>query len=456
MFYRKIAEVISEHLNSDSDKILLIDGARQVGKSFIVRYIGQTNYHNYVEINMLADRNGLGLFSHIQSIDEFYMQLSIAAKGQLGKREDTLVFLDEIQAYPELLTLLKFLREDNRYTYIASGSMLGIALKKTVSVPIGSIRQIHMYPMDFEEFLIANGISKEVIARLNRCYTEKESIPSSIHQKMLRLFKYYLICGGMPDAVKAFVDEQNIIKMRSIQLEIHDYYAIDASQYDKENGLKIRAVYSSIPSLMENRKKRVIVKNIENKKGKTFDDYKDEFEYVTTSGIALDVKAIPTPVFPLTQSSEKNLLKLYLNDPGILTAILYGNNINAILNDELSINLGSVYESVVASELKAHGFDLYYYDNRKKGEVDFLVDNYVDLSVLPIEVKSGKDYAVHASLDRFLENSDYSVNYAYVFSNSGEIHTENKITYYPIYMCMFIEKATRNSLSVTPVQIEVW
>ena len=240
--------------------------------------------------------------------------------------------------------------------------------------------------------------------------------------------------------------------MRSIQLETHDYYSIDASQYDEENRLKIRKIYDAVPSFMENRKKRVIVNRIENKKGKTFEDYKEEFEYLTASGIALEVKAVPAPVFPLTQGMEKNLLKLYLNDPGILTAILYGNNINAILDDSLSVNLGSVYETAVAAELKAHGFDLYYYDNRKKGEVDFLIDDYSSLSVLPIEVKSGKDYNTHASLDRFISNDDYSANNAIVFSKSGEIRVEDKITYYPVYMCMCIKKSQEDYSGIEKVE----
>lgn len=441
MFNRKIKEKIISHLRSDSRRILLVDGARQVGKSFIIRHIGQTEYKYYVEINMIEDSQGPRLFEDVKSIDELYMQISIAAEGKLGTHNDTLVFFDEIQVYPKLLTMLKFLSEEGRYTYIASGSSLGIALKKTVSIPMGSIEQMHMYPMDFEEFLLANNTPSDIIDKMRECFTLKESLPESIHNKVMQLFRYYLLSGGIPDAVKAFVEDRNIPKMRRIQLETHEYYAVDASQYDAQNSLKIRAVYDTIPSNMENKKKRIIAKEIENKKGKTFDSYREEFEYLIYSGTALDVKAVPTPVFPLTQGLEKNLLKLYLNDPGILTALLYGNNINAILKDELSINLGSVYESAVASELKAHGYSLYYYDNRKKGEVDFLVDDYASLSVLPIGVKSGKDYSTHASLDRFISNPDYSVENAYVFSNSGDIYIEGKITYLPIYMCMFLENS---------------
>ena len=450
MFTRKIERKITNHLHSNSRKILLVDGARQIGKSFIIRHIGQTEYRNYVEINLIEDSEGPRLFADIKGIEELYMQISIAAEGKLGNREDTLVFFDEIQVYPKLLTMLKFLSEDGKFTYIASGSSLGVALKKSVSIPMGSIEQMHMYPMDFEEFLLANNTPSDIISKMRNSFTLKESLPESIHSKIMQLFRYYLLSGGIPDAVKAFVEDKNIPEMRRIQLETHEYYAVDASQYDAQNSLKIRAVYDTIPSNMENKKKRIIAKEIENKKGKSFNSYRAEFEYLIYSGIALDVKAVPTPVFPLAQGLEKNLLKLYLNDPGILTALLYGNNINAVLKDQLSINLGSVYESAVASELKAHGHSLYYYDNRKKGEVDFLIDDYATLSVLPIEVKSGKDYSTHASLDRFLNNPDYSVENAYVFSNSGEIYTEGKITYLPIYMCMFLENSYDDSSILIP------
>lgn len=459
MFYRKIEETINAHLESGTDKILLVDGARQVGKTFIIRHVGEKKYPHYIEINMLEDKRGAKLFSNVSSTEEFYLQLSAFAGTDLGSKDDTLIFIDEIQTYPQILTLLKFLRQDGRYTYIASGSMLGIALSKTVSVPIGSIRITHMHPMDFEEFLLAYGVGRDVMNRMRESFGNCTSLPTTVHERMLQMFKYYLLTGGLPDAVKAFVEKQNIAEMRIVQEETHEFYSVDASQYDKDNKLKIRSIYEAIPSLMENKKKRLVVKDIENKKGATFERYKDEFDYLTASGIALDVKAVPTPVFPLNQGLNKNLLKLYLNDVGILTAILYGNNINAILNDELSINLGSVYETAVAMELKAHGFNLFYYDNRKKGEVDFLIDDYESLSVIPIEVKSGKDYNLHASLDRFINNEDYSTCRAYVFSNSREIKSEGAIMYLPVYMCMFIEASAPHENVVkfdSPLTLSDW
>ena len=190
---------------------------------------------------------------------------------------------------------------------------------------------------------------------------------------------------------------------------------------------------------LENKKKRIVVQQIENINGKTMSNYQDEFDYLISSGIALDVKALSTPTFPLIESSGKNLLKLYLNDVGILTNILYKNNIRAILNDEKSINLGTVYESVVASELKAHGYDLFYYDNKANGEVDFLIDDYDNLSAVPIEVKSGKDYTVHSAINKFLSNKDYNVKKGYVLSNERMVYEKDGIIYLPIYYVMFFK-----------------
>lgn len=438
MLYRKIASVIEEHLRSDSDRILLVDGARQVGKTYIIRYLGKKLFPNFIELNMVEDSIGDQLFLNTKTVEDFYLQVSMLAGDKMGKKEDTLIFLDEIQAYPHLLTLLKFLRQDNRYTYIASGSLLGVTLSETTSIPMGSIRKIRMFPLDFEEFLYANGMNETVLQALRQKFENLETLEEPMHNKMMDLFRKYLLAGGMPDAVNAYIQEKNIFMVREIQREIHDYYAADASKYDEERRLKIRRIYDLIPSNLENKKKRVVAQRIENKKGKTFADYEDEFEYLISAGIALAVQAISTPVFPLIESSGKNLLKLYLNDVGILSAILYGTNIRAILDDVKSINLGSVYESVVASELAAHGHRLFYYDNRSRGEVDYLIDDYDSLSVVPIGVKSGKDYTVHSALNTFVKNEDYHITKAYVLSNTREIKTKGKIIYIPIYFVMFL------------------
>jgi hypothetical protein len=241
-----------------------------------------------------------------------------------------------------------------------------------------------------------------------------------------------------------------MVRVRQTHRDIHDLYRIDASQYDKEHKLIIRKIYDLIPSNLENKKKRMVYKNIEGKTGKTFSDYADEFEYLTNSGVALEVSAISNPRFPLAESDQKKLVKLYLNDVGLLTHLLYDLNVNAVLQDIKSINLGTVYESVVAQELAAHGFKLHYYDNKKKGEVDFLIDDYAGLTVLPLEVKSGKDYTEHSALTKFIENPEYGISQAIVFSNEREIFTKKGVTYLPIYYCMFIQNEHFNGSIILP------
>ena len=435
---RKIESEIKQFLTTPSNKILLIDGARQIGKTYIIRYVGKEIFTNYVEINLQADSTGSRMFANVRSVTDFYTMLGTFAGNKLGKKGNTLVFLDEIQTYPVFLTLLKFLKDDDRYTYICSGSLLGVTLLQTPSIPIGSIETLQMYPLDFEEFLWANGFSEEAVSFVREQFLAQRCLDEALHQRMMTLFREYLLTGGLPDAINSYLSERNVMKLRRIQTEIHRYYGADASRYDAEHKLKIQSVFQMIPSNLENKKKRVVVKDIENKVGKQFSDYQDEFDYLVSSGIALEVKAISNPKFPLVESARKNLLKLYLNDVGLLTNILYKHNIRPILEDTPSINLGSVYESVVAQELRAHGHDLFYYDNKQRGEVDFLIDDYDQLSVLPIEVKSGKDYKLHVALTHFTQTPEYHINKGIALSNNRQWETKGKVVYMPVYFAMFL------------------
>lgn len=441
MLYRKITKRIEEYLSSDSDRMLLIDGARQIGKSYIIRHVGKTMFSNYIEINMEEDKLRDRIFAEAKTTKDFYMALSIVAGDKMKERENTLVFIDEIQAYDHLLTLVKFLMKEKKYTYIASGSLLGVTLKNTQSIPIGSLDIQHMYPMDFEEFLYANGVGTFAVDAMRDSFNNNRALSDAMHLKMMDLFKKYLLVGGLPKAVEIFVESRNVVEFRSIQNEVHKLYKIDASRYENEHNkkLKIGRIFDMIPSNLENKKKRVVIKDIEDKTWKRTNDYLDEFDYLISAGIALEVKAISTPTYPLVENSSKNLLKLYINDVGILSGIFYHHNIKAIMSDIKSINLGSIYETVVAQELKAHGYDLFYYDNKKNGEVDYLIDDPDNLSNIPIEVKSGKDYCVHSALDKFLANETYNIKKAIVLSNEQQVYEDNGITYMPIYYVMFFQ-----------------
>ena len=441
MLFRKIRSYIEEYLRSDENKILLIEGARQIGKSYIIRDVGTELYNNYVEINFVVDDEGEKIFKNVHTTEEFYLKLSMVAGTKLDRYDNTLVFIDEIQHYPQFLTMLKFLKEEHRYRFISSGSLLGIALKGTVSVPVGSVILKKMYQLDFEEFLIANDFGRDAIDFLRKSFENKQSLSLEVHDKVLGLFKRYLLVGGMPDAVNEYLATHNIVKVRETQENIRVLYGIDASRYEKESAKKlhIRRIYDMIPSQMENKKKRIVAKDIQNRKGDRFSNYIEEFEYLINSGISIASNAISNPKYPLAESQQKNLLKLYMNDVGILSSQLYQYNVQPILNDIASINLGSVYESVVAQELKAHYNKLFYYDNKQKGEVDFLVDDSSTMSILPIEVKSGKDYTVHSALDNLMAVSDYHIVSSIVLSNEREIKTKGNIYYFPIDYIMFME-----------------
>lgn len=450
MLERKFAPFLERFLVEESNKILLVNGARQIGKSYLIRYVGQRLFPNFIEINLKEDKEGERVFADVHTTNDLYMRLSNYYPNPLGDKTDTLVFLDEIQSYPHLMTMLKFLNQESRYRFIASGSQLGVALSETPSVPLGSVTIEQMYPLDFEEFLWATGIGREWIESIRESFLHEKALEESTHNLLLKRFQYYLLVGGMPEAVNQYLADRNMVRVRQTHRDIHNLYRIDASQYDGEHKLMIRKIYDLIPSNLENRKKRVVYKNIEGKKGKTFSDYADEFEYLTHSGVALEVSAVSNPRFPLAESEQKRLVKLYLNDVGLLTNLLYELNVNAVLQDIKSINLGTVYESVVAQELAAHGFKLHYYDNKQKGEVDFLIDDYDQLKVLPLEIKSGKDYTEHSALTKFLETPDYGINRAIVFSNERKVFKKKGVTYLPIYYCMFLHREHREESVILP------
>ncbi len=442
MLKRKIQQEIIDYLVNGSEKILILDGARQIGKSFIIRHEGQKHFENYIEIDLYEDKNGDRLFENTRNKEDFYIRLSTIAGDRMKEKNNTLVFLDEIQAYPDMLTLLKFLRQDDRFTYIVSGSQLGIALNETLSKPGGRIQVIKMYQLDFEEFMWANNVGEEFIDYARQCFLQKKALEESLHNRMMDLFKKYLLVGGLPDAVNKFIETHNIVEVRAAQKDIYELYKGDASQYDKERKLMIERVYELVPSYLENKKKRVRFNQIEEKKKARATQYQAEFEYLVKSGICNEVRAVSNPRFPLVESESKNLLKLYLNDVGLLTRLLYQYSISAIMDDIKSINLGSVYESVVCSEFAAHGFSLFYYDNKKKGEIEFLLNDYDLLSVVPIEVKSGKDYDEHASLDAFVATPDYHIKEAFVLSNEREVTQKGQVTYLPVYYSMFFVPST--------------
>ena len=436
MFYRKIEERINRYYADKNAKILVIDGARQIGKSFIIRETGKKFFKHFVEINLKDDSEGDKLFESVRTTEDFYLQVSALYGNNLGDVSETMIFLDEIQVYPHLLTMLKPLKADARYRYICSGSLLGITLQHTF-IPMGSIDEVKMFPMDFEEFLLANNVGKDVISYLRKCFAGQTPPSEGIHKTILGLFKRYLLSGGLPDSVKAFVEAKNVYTMRENQALTYKYYSDDAAKYDKEHSLKIRRIYDYLPSCMENKVKRIQFKKIEDAPKASMGRYQDEFDYLLSSGCVLGAKAISNPVFPLCESASKNLIKLYYNDVGLLTNLLYKNNIDAVLNKDSGVNLGSVYETACAMELSAHGHDLYYFDSKKVGEVDFLINDYENTSILPIEIKSGNDQNNFRAIPKLVKEP-YNLQKGYIFGNENGISSKSNLVTFPIYMIMFL------------------
>ena len=437
MINRKIEKELQRFRDSHEKKALLITGARQVGKTFIIREFGK-QYESFAEINFYENKAARTLFENAADSMDLLLRLSLIINVPLipGK---TLIFLDEVQECREIVTAIKFLVEEGSYQYILSGSLLGVDLKDIRSVPVGYMDVLEMYPLDLEEFAYANKVSPAVIARLRRSFLEKTPVDDIIHEKMMELFRLYLIVGGMPAAVMRYLETCNLQEVLREQRSIITLYKRDIARYDPEEKLYLEDVFDLIPSELNSKNKRFILKNLnENFK---FSRYSHSFLWLRDAGVALPVFCASEPAVPLLLSKATNLFKLFLSDVGMLAA-MYMNDIQIrILNREQDINFGSVYENAAAQELKAHGFDLYYFNSKKKGELDFLVER--NGSVLPIEIKSGKDYTKHAALNNVLANPDYSIPEAYVFHN-GNVSTEDKVTYLPIYMLMFVERGQNN------------
>ncbi len=438
MFRRKIEKRLNEYYDDPEARVLIIDGARQIGKSFIIRETASKRFKNYIEINLKYDAENDKLFADVRSTKNFYLQVSSLFGDKLNNIDDTIIFLDEISYYPHLITLLKALKQENKYRYIASGSLLGVTLKH-IFIPMGSIDEVKMFPMDFEEFLWANNVGKSVISYLEECFDKKELVEPSIHKTMLSLVKDYLISGGLPDAVSEYVVNRNVFKTREVQSLTYEYYKDDCAKYDLEHQLKISRIYDMLISNMQNKVKRVQFKSIEDKKYSIKEDYDDEFDYLIASGVVNATRAISNPRFPLNESISKNLIKLYYNDVGLLTNLLYQTNIRAVLGADSGVNLGSAYETVCAMELTAHGHHLYYFDNKKTGEVDFLINDYNGLAVLPIEIKSGKDQNNFRAIPKLVDpTGNYKLPQGFVFGNQNKNENKNGLIILPIYMIMFL------------------
>ena len=379
--------------------------------------------------------DAVGIFSNAKNSSDILLRLSAFVNQPLIKGE-TLIFFDEVQLCPEIVTAIKFLVDDGRYRYIMSGSLLGVELNNLRSVPVGYMEVKEMYPLDLEEFMWAVGVNEDVIASLKKSWEEKKHVDDFVHKKMMDVFRLYLIVGGMPAAVMSYKENNNLQDVMASQREIISLYKKDISQYDEKRSLKIKKVFDLIPSELNSKSKRFFIKDINTKARAEM--YENEFLWLKNAGVAIPVFNVDEPKLPLKLASSRNLFKLFSNDVGLL-ACQYSDGIQLkILTGDDAINHGSVYENVVAQELLAHGFDeLYYYNSKKMGELDFILE--YDGNVFPVEVKSGKDYSRHRALNNILTCPEYDIPQAVVLCNNN-FEVKDNVIYVPIYMMMFLQK----------------
>lgn len=433
MLKRKIEKDIMRWIES-SDKALLIYGVRQAGKTYIVRECLKAAGCDYIEFNLIRQPEIVEILDGATGIDDLILKLSLYSDKKIvpGK---TFFFFDEIHRYKEIVTKIKFLVDDKRFRYIMSGSLLGVEIVNLKSAPVGYLQTLNMYPLDFEEFLQIFNVGEPVLDMLRKAFTSKTPVDEVIHDKIMKMFNLYLIIGGMPAAVEKYRTTGNIDDVMDEHRAIIEQYKLDFTQYEEENRkLIITHIYELIPAELNEKNKRFMIADI--KKGLRYDRVEDSFTWLWKAGVALGVFNTTEPTVPLLLNEKSTLFKLFLSDVGLLTTI-YGKACKLkIVSKEKDINKGAVYENVVAQELHAHGYPLYYYNSKKKGELDFVVEHVGQ--ALPIEVKSGKDYEKHSALDNVMAVEEYSIREAYVFTNDN-VKVDGRLTYYPIYMVMFLQ-----------------
>lgn len=432
MLNRKIESSIASWIKNDK-KALLIDGARQVGKTYIIRKVLRELECEYIEFNFIQSPELIKLLDKSETVDEMITNLSLFTDKPFVKGK-TFIFFDEIQEFKEITTKVKFWVEEGSFRYIFSGSLLGVALKNITSAPVGYLKTLTMYPMDFEEFLQIYNFTDALKESLHKAFINRTPVNEAVHNHMMQIFNTYLNVGGMPAAVQKFSETKNLADVMSEHADIVMQYKMDFTKYEaEEKRIYLTQIYDLIPAELNKSNKRFIFADM--KKGLRYEKSAEDFLWLSGAGVALPVYNISEPVIPLKINENSSLFKFFLSDVGMLTT-LYGKAAKMqLLSDNSDINFGAVYENAAAQELKAHGLTLYYYNSKRFGELDFVIE--YKGKVLPIEIKSGKDYKRHSALSNIMEISNYSINEAFVFTNYN-VEVKGNYIYYPIYMLMFI------------------
>ena len=439
MLSRKLDNFIEKHY-ANNKSALLLKGARQVGKTSAIRKYARKQKMNLIEINFYEDDSACGIFKGSQNAKDVLLRISAHTKKKTSL-PNTMIFFDEVQKCPEVITWIKFLVDEGSCKYALSGSLLGIELKGVESVPVGYMSVKEVFPLDIEEFSRCLGLSDEVLTSLGEAFEKKIPVDEVVHAALMKMIHLYLVVGGMPAAVQAYVDTNDLNVVEEKQKEILDLYKWDISQYDPNKKLEINEIFNLIPSELDAKNKRFILKNLN--ENARFSRYENSFLWLKNAGVAIPTLNIQEPTSSFKLNELRNLFKLFQNDVGLLTS-QYASGIQLqLLQGEVKQNYGAIYENLVAQELYCHGFggdehELHYFNSKKQGELDFVIAQHG--KVIPIEVKSGKDYERHNALTNVLANDDYNIDFAYVLTNDN-LRVEGKRIYMPMYMLMFIQKS---------------
>lgn len=432
--YRRDSVTIGEWIR-DSKKALLVTGARQTGKTWLIRDEIEKSGYKKFEINFIDQPDMVAYLNAEMSAEEFLVKLKMIMPESCRPKE-TIVFFDEIQKCPEIVTKIKFLVDEGSFRYVMSGSLLGVELRGIASVPVGYLTVLRMYPMDFEEFMIANSVSQTTLDMLKEKYVRLEPVDDFIHQRLLAMFFVYLIVGGMPDAVRTYVETKDIREVDKVQHDIIGLYKEDFSQYEQEDRkLRLKAIYDLIPAELNKQNKKFVFTMLDREL--KFDRYENSFLWLKDAGVALPVYNVEEPVIPLLISKSSNVFRLFSSDIGLLTSAYPAATKIELIQKNAEVNNGAHFENAVAQQLTANGFDVYFCKKKNIGELDFVIE--IDGRVVPIEVKSGKDYKRHNALDHFMEVPNYHMEKAYVLS-TGNVEVDGKICYLPIYMTYLLKE----------------
>lgn len=435
MLRRKAERAISAWKEFADTKALLVTGPRQVGKSFSVRQFGEKSYGTYIEINLYENARAKQALLQSRDARDFISRVTVLS-GKSIEPGNTLVFIDEVQEAPDIMTMAKFLVQDGRCHWAFSGSMLGTEFKGVRSYPVGSVHEVVMHPLDFEEFCWAIGVTETARESIAQHCAEETPVEEYVHSSMLANLRTYLVVGGMPEAVQRFLDtEGDLNSVRELQSDLNRQYRFDISKYAGSRALQVQSIFDQLPVQLEGSSRRFMLNSVDPEA--RFNRYQRDFVWLVNAGVALKTDQVSEPRSPLLRTADAAKFKLYQSDVGMLMARYPIAVAQAAYLNDKEPNLGALYENMVAQQLAAQGHELYYFQTRKRGEVDFVVDA-ADGTAVPIEVKSGRYYHAHAALDNVLENQGYGIRLGIVLSR-GNVERRGKVLYLPIYATYLLD-----------------